>query len=69
LYAPEVVNAAKALEAAGEIPPGVDKPELYRVRSGFALLPAGANGHEVLADVHFCRSEGVEVATAIKARS
>jgi nitrite reductase/ring-hydroxylating ferredoxin subunit len=65
----KLINAAKALEAAGETPPGVEKPQLYRMRSGGALLPTGANGLEVLADVHFCRSQGIELTPAIEAGS
>jgi hypothetical protein len=39
------------------------------MRSGGALLPAGANGLEILADVHFCRAESINVMPAIEAGS
>jgi nitrite reductase/ring-hydroxylating ferredoxin subunit len=65
----KLINAAKAFAASGQVPPGVDEPQLYRMRSGGALLPAGANGLEVLADVHFCRAESINVMPAIEAGS
>jgi phenylpropionate dioxygenase-like ring-hydroxylating dioxygenase large terminal subunit len=34
-----LLNAAKALRDRGVVPPGVDEPQLYRVRSGGILLP------------------------------
>jgi hypothetical protein len=58
----KLINAAKALRQEGTLPPGVDKPELYRMRSGGALLPNGADGLEVLKDVHFWRAETVDLA-------
>jgi nitrite reductase/ring-hydroxylating ferredoxin subunit len=63
----KLINAAKALNASGRVPPGVDQPHLYRMRSGGALLPAGANGLELLADVHFCRADSIDLAPAIEA--
>ena len=33
------IAAAKALEETGQLPPGIDSPELYRVRSGEVILP------------------------------
>jgi nitrite reductase/ring-hydroxylating ferredoxin subunit len=65
----KLINAAKDLAASGQVPPGVDEPQLYRMRSGGALLPAGANGLEILADVHFCRAESINVMPAIEAGS
>jgi nitrite reductase/ring-hydroxylating ferredoxin subunit len=41
-----LLNAAKALRDNGTVPPGVDEPELYRVRSVITLLPNGVNGIE-----------------------
>jgi hypothetical protein len=38
-----MINAARALEEQGTIPPGVDQPELYRQRSGGVLLPREVN--------------------------
>jgi nitrite reductase/ring-hydroxylating ferredoxin subunit len=39
-----LITAARALREEGTIPPGVDNPELYRLRSGGALLPKGVDG-------------------------
>jgi len=38
-----LLNAAKALRDHGIVPPGVDEPKLYRVRSATVILPAGEN--------------------------
>jgi phenylpropionate dioxygenase-like ring-hydroxylating dioxygenase large terminal subunit len=38
-----LMRAMKALRDNGTVPPGVDHPEVYRVRSGGALLPRGAD--------------------------
>jgi phenylpropionate dioxygenase-like ring-hydroxylating dioxygenase large terminal subunit len=37
------INAARALAETGEVPPGVDNPELYLVRSGGVVLPRSAD--------------------------
>jgi hypothetical protein len=34
-----LLQTARALSEHGEVPPGVDRPEAYRLRSGWALLP------------------------------
>ena len=60
-----LINSAKAYRDQGTIPPGVDKPELYRMRSGGALLPKNVDGLAVLADVHFVRSDTVAVAIPV----
>ena len=39
-----VLNAAKALRAKGTVPPGVDRPDIYRQRSGGIVLPAPSTG-------------------------
>jgi len=41
-----LVNAAKALRQEGTIPPGVDNPEVYRIRSGGIILPRSADWQE-----------------------
>ena len=41
-----LINAAKALRDDGTPPPGVDDPEIYRVRSATVVLPAGENWME-----------------------
>ncbi len=38
-----LMEAARALAERGLTPPGVDRPEVYRVRSGGAFLPAGTD--------------------------
>jgi phthalate 4,5-dioxygenase len=59
-----LIDAAKALQDHGTVPPGVDNPGLYRMRSGGALLPAGLDGLEVLRSVHFFESDSIELAQA-----
>jgi hypothetical protein len=38
-----MLDAAQALAARGTTPPGVDEPEVYRVRSGGVVLPVEAD--------------------------
>ena len=38
-----LIQAAKALRERGIVPPGVDSPEVYRVRSGEVVLPRGVD--------------------------
>jgi hypothetical protein len=38
-----LINAAKAMRDEGTVPPGVDQPEVYRVRSGGIILPRSAD--------------------------
>ena len=38
-----LIDAAKALRDRGEVPPGVDEPRVYAVRSGGVVLPRGAD--------------------------
>jgi phenylpropionate dioxygenase-like ring-hydroxylating dioxygenase large terminal subunit len=38
-----VLEAAKALQAGGAVPDGVDRPAVYRQRSGWTLLPKGSD--------------------------
>jgi phenylpropionate dioxygenase-like ring-hydroxylating dioxygenase large terminal subunit len=39
-----LIRATRALERDGTIPPGVDNPEVYKVRSGAVVLPNGVPG-------------------------
>jgi phthalate 4,5-dioxygenase oxygenase subunit len=55
-----LLNAAKALKDEGKIPPGVDEPALYRLRSGGAILPSGVDGLDLLKDVIRGRAETPE---------
>jgi len=38
-----LIDAAQALRDTGKVPPGVDDPGVYAVRSGGAVLPRGAD--------------------------
>jgi hypothetical protein len=51
-----LIGAAKAFRETQVPPPGVDKPELYRMRSGGALVPKGVSGLEATKDLLFGRS-------------
>jgi hypothetical protein len=61
----QLINHAKALRDQGTVPPGVDNPELYRMRSGGALLPKNVNGLELLKDVHWLRADDVQIAAQV----
>ena len=63
----KLLNAARALRDQGQTPAGVDKPELYRMRSGGALFPTGANGLELAKDIIFGRS--LDLPIEIKAQA
>jgi hypothetical protein len=41
-----LIRATKALRDAGTVPPGVDNPGVYKVRSGAIVLPNGVPGIE-----------------------
>jgi hypothetical protein len=40
----------------GAAAPGVDRPELYRMRSGGVIVPAGVNALDAMADLHYDRA-------------
>ena len=46
----KLIAAAKALRDHGTVPPGVDDPTLYTVRSCNVSLPAGSDWEEALGD-------------------
>jgi len=46
-----LIDAARAFAERGLTPPGVDNPEVYRVRSGGAFLPGDANWLEATAEL------------------
>ena len=46
-----IIRAAKGLREAGVSPPGVDEPEVYRVRTGGIFLPKDANWLEATAEL------------------
>jgi hypothetical protein len=60
-----LIDAAKALRDHGTIPPGVDNPGLYRLRSGGALLPRGVNGLEVLRPVHHFETDALDLQASV----
>jgi hypothetical protein len=48
-----LANAAKAHRDHGTLPPGVDKPELYRMRSICTVLPNGVEGISATRDFQY----------------
>jgi phenylpropionate dioxygenase-like ring-hydroxylating dioxygenase large terminal subunit len=46
-----LIDAARALRDHGQVPPGVDDPHVYQVRSGGAILPGDANWLEATRDL------------------
>ena len=46
-----LIDAAKALRDKGQIPPGVDTPEVYETRSGGVVLPNDANWIDATKDL------------------
>jgi phthalate 4,5-dioxygenase len=52
-----LIDAAKALRDKGQVPPGVDRPGVYRVRSGGVVLPRDADWIEATRGL---RTAGVE---------
>jgi phthalate 4,5-dioxygenase len=52
-----LIDAARALRDTGKVPPGVDDPGVYAVRSGGVLLPRGADWIEATREL---RKAGVE---------
>jgi phthalate 4,5-dioxygenase len=52
-----LIDAARALRDTGKVPPGVDDPGVYAVRSGGVLLPRDADWIEATRDL---RKAGVE---------
>jgi len=57
-----LLRAARALREHGTPPPGVDQPELYRVRSCSAMLPEGVDWRTALDDWHRARTNEVSAA-------
>jgi phenylpropionate dioxygenase-like ring-hydroxylating dioxygenase large terminal subunit len=58
-----LLRACKALRDHGTIPPGVDKPELYWMFAGGAIVPRGVSGIDYTRDFLFGREQLVEVTT------
>jgi len=57
-----LLGAAKALRDRGVTPPGVDQPELFRVRSCSAVLPADVDWRSALEGWHLARTNEVSPA-------
>jgi hypothetical protein len=53
-----LIRATRALQNDGTIPPGVDNPEVYKVRSGNVILPNGVNGIEATQDLQWAALKG-----------
>jgi phenylpropionate dioxygenase-like ring-hydroxylating dioxygenase large terminal subunit len=60
-----LIEAARALAERGVTPPGVDNPEVYRVRSGGAFLPKGADWIEATAELRKAFVEHPELDPAL----
>ncbi len=58
-----LINAARALRERGEIPPGVEEPEVYRQRSGGVVLPKDVDWLEATAELRkaYVMHEGLKV--------
>jgi phthalate 4,5-dioxygenase oxygenase subunit len=52
----KLIAAAKLLRSHGVVPPGVDNPEWYRLRTCNVSLPRGTDWEEELADWHYART-------------
>jgi hypothetical protein len=52
----KLLNGVRALCEAGTTPAGVDKPELYRMRSGGLLAAPGVDGIELTKEIIFGRA-------------
>jgi hypothetical protein len=46
-----LLSAVKALQDGGTVPPGVDAPERYRMRSGGVILPKDADWLQATKDL------------------
>jgi hypothetical protein len=63
--AESLIEAARALEAGGITPPGVDEPEVYRVRSGGFFLERGADWIEATTELRKAFVEHPELDRAV----
>jgi phenylpropionate dioxygenase-like ring-hydroxylating dioxygenase large terminal subunit len=60
-----LLGAARRLRDTGEVPPAVDTPEVYAVRSGGVVLANGINGVEATLDLQQGRIKPEDFAEAI----
>src|SRR5437870_13398526 len=63
-----LLDAARALAERGTIPPGVDHPEVYRQRSGGAVLPEGTSWVEATAELRKAYVRHPELNPALSGR-
>ena len=59
-----LINSAKALRDAGTVPPGVDKPQLFNLYSGGAIVAEGVNALDEFADLLYGR-QAIEIPVQI----
>jgi phthalate 4,5-dioxygenase oxygenase subunit len=60
-----LIDAAKALRDAGRVPPGVDNPSVYAVRSGGVVLPRGTNWVEATKELRKAWTQHPELTRAV----
>jgi hypothetical protein len=60
-----LIKHAKALRMDGTTPPGVDEPEVYKVRSGGIVLPDGVDGVEATWDLQRVRVDKYAIPAAV----
>ena len=51
----KLLDCVRAFQTRGAPPPGVDRPELYRMRSGGVIVTRGVNGLDAMSDLLFDR--------------
>ena len=59
----KLIAAARQLHEHGTVPPGVDEPELYTLRTCNVSLPRGVEWEEALGDWHHARTNDFPTAT------
>jgi phthalate 4,5-dioxygenase len=62
-----LLNHARRLRDHGEVPPAVDNPEVYAVRSGGVVLPNGINGIQATLDLQQGRVKPEDFELAVPA--
>jgi hypothetical protein len=60
-----LIDAAKALRDTEQVPPGVDNPELYAVRSGGIVLPHGVDWVEATTGLRKAWAEHPELSRSV----
>jgi hypothetical protein len=55
----KLLRAARDLRTHGILPPGADRPEVFRVRSCSAVLPKDVDWRVALEDWHLARTNEV----------